>query len=117
MKAQEIPFSSLLFKVLAGETRLRIALSLVDGDRSVSSICEKTGLEQPRVSHELRCLATCGLVKFSKEGRHVVYSLNKETILPILEAADEHVKIFGERIGRCDTVSEAKRVSIYDTGS
>ncbi len=114
MNKNEIFSCELLFKVLSNSTRLKIAASLIGGKKSVSEICTETGTDQARVSHELRCLTVCGLVDFARDGKQVIYSLNRETVLPILEAAGEHVKRFGDRMGSCDIISEAKRVKTGD---
>lgn len=113
-KSQTETGLALLFRVLSNETRLKLAMSLAGGRLSVSEICDETGIDQARVSHELHCLTVCGLVDFERDGRQVIYSLNRETVLPILEAAREHAKKFGDRMGSCDMISEARRVKISD---
>lgn len=102
----------LLFKVLSNEVRLKLIEALRSGEKSVGELCEKIKEEQTRVSHELRCLVVCGFADYRREGKRVMYSLNKKTVLPILEAADKHVERFGDRMKGCDMVSEAKKMIV-----
>ncbi|MEK6946219.1 MAG: metalloregulator ArsR/SmtB family transcription factor [Nanoarchaeota archaeon] len=53
----------LFFKAFSNETRLDIINLLKSKPLTVSEICEKTGFEQSRVSHNLRCLQNCGFVQ------------------------------------------------------
>ncbi len=102
----------LLFKVLANDVRLRLIETLSTGEKSVSELCDETGEEQTRVSHELRCLTVCGLVNQRREGRRIIYSLNRKTVLPILETADRHAAKFAERLKGCDMISEARKMQL-----
>ena len=102
----------LLFKILANTIRLRLIEALDAGERSVGELCEETGEEQTRVSHELRCLTVCGLVTQRREGKRIIYSLNRKTVLPILRAADIHAAKFAERLKGCDMISEARSIPL-----
>ncbi len=114
MPKKEWQAEILLFKVLSNETRLRIIDSLRGGDRSVTELCEKTQENQTRISHELRCLTVCGVVNYERDGKRIIYSLNKKTVLPILEAADKHVETYADRMKGCDMVSEARRMKVVE---
>ncbi len=102
----------LLFKILANNVRLRLIEALAAGERSVGALCDETGEEQTRVSHELRCLTVCGLVTQRREGKRIIYSLNRKTVLPILRAADTHAAKFAERLKGCDMISEARSIPL-----
>ncbi|MCL4517852.1 MAG: metalloregulator ArsR/SmtB family transcription factor [Thaumarchaeota archaeon] len=104
----------LLFKVLSNEVRLKLIEALRGGEKSVGELCEKVKEQQTRVSHELRCLVVCGFADYRREGKWIFYSLNKKTVLPILEAADRHVEKFGHRMKGCEMVSEAKKMVIQE---
>lgn len=105
---------ALLFRVLSNEVRLRLVESLAEGEKNVSDLCSVLGQEQTRVSHELRCLLVCGLVEYRREGRQMIYSLNRDTVLPILKAADKHATQFCDRIESCEIVSEMRRVRLHE---
>lgn len=80
------------FKLLGDNTRLSILYSLTEGERSVQSICECVGLSQSAVSHQLQLLRSSRLVKYRREGRTVLYSLDDDHIFSIVNQALEHVK-------------------------
>ena len=65
-----------LFRVLSDETRLKLLLSLEEGERHVTELCKKLRLPQPTVSHHLGLLRIHGLVKNRRKGKLVYYSVN-----------------------------------------
>lgn len=76
----------------AGESRFGIIMALKDGPLSVSEIVNKVGDEQSAVSHNLRKMAGCHILDVRKEGKQRIYSLNKETVMPMLRIVEKHVK-------------------------
>ena len=106
----------LVFKALANAVRLKIIYTLLDGPKNVESICTKVGETQSRVSHELFCLRNCGFVKPSRNGKMIIYELNKDSVVPILKAADKHTSIFCNELKNCNILSEIKEStqSIYN---
>jgi|BEDMetMinimDraft_2_1075160.scaffolds.fasta_scaffold02044_4 Predicted transcriptional regulators len=101
----------LVFKVLSNEVRLAIIEALLKAPMNVGEICEEIHENQPRVSHELRCLAVCGFVYSRRDGKKMVYELNKETIAPIIEAANKHAKIFGNKMRGCKILSDIRKIA------
>lgn len=96
---------ALLFQALAAPTRMQILQLLRQkGDMNVSEIERESGLEQTQISHNLRCLAFCGLVKVTKEGKSRVYSINEETMGPLLEVADRHLRAHAQNLFACDSL-------------
>lgn len=79
------------FANFSNRTRLRIVTVLLDGPLSVSEIVSKTGEEQSNVSHHLEGLRKCSILDFKKEGKKRIYSLNMETVGPMLELVEKHV--------------------------
>jgi ArsR family transcriptional regulator len=114
MTLQDKAAKVLLFKALGNDVRLSILEELSRGALSVNEICKAIEEQQTRVSHELRCLTVCGFVNYRREGKNVLYSLNRNTVLPILRAADRHAGKFAERIKGCEMVSEAKRITVHE---
>ena len=92
------------FKALANETRLAIIEELLNGDLSVSELVDRLGMEQSRVSHNLRCLAYCGFVFSRREGKKVIYTLNRETVLPLLKIAERHVRVYASHLLTCEVL-------------
>jgi ArsR family transcriptional regulator, arsenate/arsenite/antimonite-responsive transcriptional repressor len=68
-------------KALSDKTRLKI---LTEISRRKHMTCGETekiaGLAQPTVSHHLKILCEAGLLHTEKDGRHVIISVNKETL-------------------------------------
>jgi ArsR family transcriptional regulator, arsenate/arsenite/antimonite-responsive transcriptional repressor len=82
----------LFFGTLANDSRLKIVNLLRKGKLNVSEICEKTGFEQSMVSHNMKNLEHHGMVFSERKGKYKYYSLNKDTIHPLLELIDSHMK-------------------------
>jgi DNA-binding transcriptional ArsR family regulator len=58
---------------------------------NVTEICEAIHEEQSNVSHNLKKLVECHFIEAEKKGKHRVYSLNKETIMPLMQLVGKHV--------------------------
>ncbi|MEM3671352.1 MAG: metalloregulator ArsR/SmtB family transcription factor [Thermoprotei archaeon] len=96
---------ALLFQALANPTRMQILNLLKErGRMNVTQICIELGLEQTNVSHNLRCLTFCGLVSASREGKSRIYSINEETMLPLLKIVDEHLRKYASNLLTCDVL-------------
>ena len=81
------------FSNLANKTRFNIVMALNTQDAlSVTEIAQKIGEEQSNVSHQLKSLMNCNIITVEQDGKRRLYSLNKETILPILDIITKHVK-------------------------
>jgi DNA-binding transcriptional ArsR family regulator len=82
------------FSTLANPTRLAIIEKLDEKPMSVTALVDALRQEQSMVSHNLRPLVRCKLVKVKREGKQRIYSLNHETLDPILKAVDNHAETF-----------------------
>ncbi len=80
------------FKVFCDETRLRILDTLIDKEKCVSDISLEVGMSPSCVSHQLKNLRSLNLVKTSKNGQSVSYSISDEHIKIILKYGIEHIK-------------------------
>lgn len=69
-----------LFKALADTNRLMIVDMLSCGELCACKILEKFHITQPTLSHHMKILCDCGLVKGRKEGKWMYYSLNNEKV-------------------------------------
>lgn len=105
---------TLVFKVLSSQVRLNLIEALRDGEKDVSNLCVAIDEEQTRVSHELRCLTVCGFVDFRRDGKRMIYSLNSKTVLPILDAADNHTRRFSERMKGCDMITDVQKIVVNE---
>jgi DNA-binding transcriptional ArsR family regulator len=89
----------IFFGNLANPLKIGIISLLKEKDMSVSEIAEKLGAEQSKLSHALKSLRDCSIVEVEQKGKKRIYSLNKKTILPMLEIIDSHEKEFCK--GKC----------------
>lgn len=78
------------FKNLANPLKVNIIAVLKEKESSVSEITKELKEEQSKVSHALASLNHCNIVQSRQKGKQRIYSLNKETILPILKSIDKH---------------------------
>ncbi|MBI3023517.1 MAG: helix-turn-helix transcriptional regulator [Thaumarchaeota archaeon] len=96
---------ALFFQALANQTRMQVLHLLADkGSMNVSEICGELALEQTHVSHSLKCLTFCGLVTSSREGKSRIYSVNEQTVLPLLEIVDNHLRNYASNLFTCDAL-------------
>ena len=80
----------IFFRNLSNPTKIKIISELKQNPLSVSELSEKLNLEQSKISHALSSLRFCSLVEVNQKGNQRIYSLNKDTILPILKIIDAH---------------------------
>lgn len=81
-----------LFKILGDFTRVRILHSLADSEMQVGQIAEKLDMTHSAISHQLRVLKQAKLVRGSREGKAIRYSIDDEHVELILGQGLEHVK-------------------------
>lgn len=80
-----------LFKALSDETRLKITQMLSGGELCACDILEEFNITQPTLSYHMKILTECGLVRGTKDGSWMKYTLNTERFLMIKEVC-ENVK-------------------------
>lgn len=80
------------FKVLSDPTRIRILSLLARREMCVTDIAEALAMTHSAISHQLRLLRATNLVKFVKEGKEVIYSLDDQHVLGLFDQALDHVK-------------------------
>ncbi len=67
---------ALICKALGDSNRLQIVQMLSDGEKCGCKLLEAFEITQPTLSHHMKILCDCGLVKDRKEGKWHHYSLN-----------------------------------------
>ncbi len=80
-----------LFKMFGDPTRAKILGCLQIRDLYVGEIAEALGMSVSAVSHQLRVLRGAKLVKGTKEGKEVKYSLDDDHVTKIMEYGLTHV--------------------------
>ncbi len=81
-----------IYKALGDPTRLRIIYVLSKSSLCVCDIANLLDMTQSSISHHLRILRDLNLVRFKKEGKLVIYSLDDDHVLRLLEEGLEHTK-------------------------
>ncbi|MBC8588559.1 ArsR/SmtB family transcription factor [Paratissierella segnis] len=91
-KEKDIEFLSTTFKAMSDPTRLKIIYALSKSSLCVCDIASILDMTQSAISHHLRILRDLNLVKSKREGKLVIYSLDDEHVLGILELGLVHAK-------------------------
>lgn len=80
------------FETLGTELKIDLLFQLKEKPLSVSELSENLHQERSKVSHALISLLKCNFIIVSEVGKNRVYSLNKDTILPLLGLVERHMK-------------------------
>lgn len=81
----------IFFGTLVSESRLKIINLLMNGKKNVSEIMEEMNMNQTAVSHDLARLKQCGFVNSEIDKKYRYYSLNLETIKPLMKLIEKHM--------------------------
>lgn len=80
-----------LFKVFGDSTRAKILSCLELSDLCVCDIASCLNMTKSAVSHQLRILRQAKLVKATKQGKEVIYSLDDNHVSLIFECGLNHI--------------------------
>lgn len=67
-------------RALGDLNRLQILQLLADGEKCGCKLLEKFKITQPTLSHHMKILCECNLVKARREGKWSHYSLNRDAL-------------------------------------
>lgn len=81
-----------LFHALADPTRARLVYALAQQDMTTTSLAALLGVNAPAVSQHLRLLRTLRIVKRSREGQLVHYSLDDDHIRLLVSLSLTHLR-------------------------
>ena len=90
LAAQEAEELAETMRAFGSASRLRLLVSLVDGERTVEDLAARAGLEMSAASHQLRILRSLRLVRVRRAGRHAFYSLHDHHVSELLAAVRHH---------------------------
>lgn len=79
------------FKVFSDSTRVKILYALLESEMCVGDLVETLGMTQSAISHQLRILRQNRIVKYKKEGKAVLYSLDDSHVFEILRQGLSHL--------------------------
>jgi len=86
------PSYNLFFETISPRIRVRILELLRKKPMSVSEIVKALNEEQSKISHSLKRLSECHLLDVKQQGKKRIYSLNKDTMLPLMKLVEKHVQ-------------------------
>ena len=89
---EEFEDMSMLFKMFADATRLKIMKALLEHEMCVCDLAELLNMTHSAISHQLASLKKMRLVRSSKVGKNVYYNLADEHIEQIISTSYIHVK-------------------------
>lgn len=81
----------IFFGTLVSQSRLKIINLLKQGKKNVTEIMQELKMDQTAVSHDLSRLKKCGFVLTEVEGKYRYYTLNNETIKPLMSLIEKHM--------------------------
>ena len=83
---------NLFFETISNKLRLDIVELLRKQPMTVGGISKDLKEEQSKISHNLKKLKDCHFVEAKRQGKNMLYSLNKGTIVPLLNMVENHVE-------------------------
>ncbi len=67
-------------RALSDQNRLKIISLLTTGEKCACELLKAFEITQPTLSHHMKILSDCNLVKARKDGKWIHYSLNCKTL-------------------------------------
>lgn len=95
---------NVFFTNLANPLKVKILLCLRIKEMNVTDLTKALKVEQSKISHALTSMKNCKIVLSAQKGKERIYSLNKQTILPMLDLIDKHASINCK--GKCDCIKK-----------
>lgn len=93
----------LFFTNLSNPLKISIITSLKKKEKNVTALSKDLKVEQSKVSHALSSLKCCNIVQVKQKGKQRIYSLNKKSIVPMLNLIDKHSQTFcGGKCKECE---------------
>ena len=80
------------FKNFANKTKFKIIMLLKNKPMSVNELSKTMKEEQSKISHSLAKLSACNILNVEQKGKQRIYSLNKDTVIPIIQLVEKHVE-------------------------
>jgi len=80
-----------LYKMFADYTRLKILWAISLETICVCDLAALLNMTKSAISHQLKSLRQCNLVKYERQGKNVFYSLADDHVRDIFEKGFEHI--------------------------
>ena len=88
----EVMKMSLLVKVMADSTRVKILFAIKDKPKSVGEIESLVGATQSAISHQLSLMRRVNIVETRRDGNKIYYSLADSGISKMLDIVRKHIQ-------------------------
>ena len=79
------------FKIFGDSTRIKILYALFSAEMCVQDLAVLLNMNQSAISHQLRILKQAKVVKYRKEGKYAVYSLDDDHVTQIVAQGIAHL--------------------------
>jgi DNA-binding transcriptional ArsR family regulator len=93
-----------IFRALADPTRRAVFERLLAGERNATELREGLAISQPAVSQHIAVLRGAGLIRETRAGRHVNYSVAPEGLTPLFDWLARYRAFWPTRVERLKTL-------------
>jgi DNA-binding transcriptional ArsR family regulator len=93
-----------IFRALADPTRRAVFERLLGGERNATELREGLAISQPAVSQHIAVLRGAGLVRETRAGRHINYSVDPEGLAPLFDWLARYRAFWPTRVERLKTL-------------
>lgn len=80
------------YKMFADSTRIKILWALEQQEMCVCDLAALLNMTKSAISHQLKTLRQEKLVKYRRDGKNVIYSLEDDHVKSLLEIGLEHLE-------------------------
>ncbi|HHT28528.1 MAG TPA: winged helix-turn-helix transcriptional regulator [Firmicutes bacterium] len=91
-----------VFSALSDPTRRRILELLSKGNLTAGDIADQFPISKPSISHHLNVLKHAQLVRFQRQGQHLVYSIDTAILTEVQHWLDQLDLVRLQRRGRIE---------------
>lgn len=91
LKVEAVSGVSDIFKILGDSTRIKLVWALNNREMCVCDLAVTLGMTKSAISHQLKTMKGCSIVKSRKQGKNVYYSLYDQHVTFIIDMARDHI--------------------------
>lgn len=93
-----------VFRALSDPTRRAVLDRLLTGEKNATELREGLDISQPAVSQHIAVLRSAALVRETRVGRHVNYSVNPDGLKPLFDWLTRYRAFWPDRVERLKTL-------------
>ncbi len=91
-QGQELEDLIQLFKALGDPSRMKVLFQVGSSEACVSEVASKLNMSESAVSHHLHILRMNGLVRWHREGKTILYTMEDDHVRTIIFQGCKHVE-------------------------